>query len=247
MTTLSQVKRWLGPLLQDDSRLALIGRNLVLKPAGHLLRGVYVDSTSNRLQPRLLFYAQPLFDVPTEHISFLWSREEFPHQLTDERFEQDFRSTCRRGLDGLSRVVTVEDFLREAEKVEDRPFGPVPLARYKLRHAVVLAVLGRFGDALEILQPALQDERAKYSSMLTHGHAELAKRPRSGRNTYIEIATAQLQIVASLEPLIPLMNSGDRQSIAALLRRNEERNAEVWQVRDLWQPSPFPFELGGGD
>jgi hypothetical protein len=247
MTTIAQVKKWTRPLVEADARLTLIARNLILNPVGHLIRGIYVDRTSNRLQPKLQLYVQPLFSVPTGSAGLVWSRELSVDQVDQEGFEADFLATCGNGLDELNEFRDIDDFLRETSKAAGRPLGPVPIHRYRLRHALVLVAAGRFEEALPILAPALREEEEKYSSMLAYGQTELAKRPRSGRNTYIEVATAQLRIVASLEPLIAFMNAGDRRGIASLLRRNEERNAEVWQVRDIWRPSPFPFELGADD
>lgn len=244
MTTRFQIKKWTQPLLEADTRLALVGRDLVLRPVRHLVRGVYVDQTSNRLRPRLLFHVQPLFAIPSEGGSFIWSREQPARRIDEDGFEASFLVACRDGLKELGRVETIGDFLFEADKVMGRPFGPVPIHRYKRRHSVVLASLGRFEDALAILAPALRAEEPVYAEMLAQGQAALAKGHRRGiARVDITIAEANLQAIAELKPLLALLEAGDGAGIAALLRGHEKHNAKVRKVEHLWEPSPFPFEL----
>ena len=245
MTTLSQVKRWAQPLLEADARLVLIGRNLVLRPVEHLIRGVYVDQTGSRLRSRLRFYAQPLFAIPCEGRNFLWSREQPTFQIDDGRFEASFLNLCRSGLDDLGQVENIAEFLGEVEKATCRPLGPVSIPRYPLRHSVVLAALGRFAEALRILAPALRDEEATLSKMLSGAQAELAKKSKSpSANETISYATARLRPIAELRPLLSLLEANDHGGVAALLRSHEQHNAKAWRVDRIWEPTPFVFENG---
>ncbi|MET0605308.1 MAG: hypothetical protein ABWZ80_02530 [Beijerinckiaceae bacterium] len=46
MTTIAQVKSAVAPLLARHSDLALVNRFLIVKPVGHLTRGVLIDRRS---------------------------------------------------------------------------------------------------------------------------------------------------------------------------------------------------------
>ena len=63
MTTISQVKKAVQPLLQRNHDLALVGRLVVLKPVHHILRGVYIDRSSipdEFMPPGLSFFCSSL-------------------------------------------------------------------------------------------------------------------------------------------------------------------------------------------
>lgn len=243
MTTIAQVKKWTRPLMAADSRLTLIGRNLVLRPVRHLVRGVFVDQTSDPFRSRLLVYAKPLFAIPSEGTGFMWSRRESTFRLDEERFESDFLEICRRGFDDLSRIETIGDFLREADRTSGRLFESMPIHVYKLRHSVVLAALGRIDEARGILAPALTSEEAGYERTLDWARATLAKKPRDAvAKVQIEIAEANRRSTSELKPLLALLEAGDRAGVGTLLRRYEEHNARLRKVDHLWEPTPFPVE-----
>lgn len=245
MTTSSEVKRWTHPLLHADARLVLIGRNLILQPVDHFVRGVFIDRTSDRHQPRLIFYVQPLFALTSSGTSFSWCRQQDMYRSDDERFESSFLDLCRNGLADLDQVKTLDDFLRQSETITWRSFGNVPIALYPLRHAEVLAALGRFAEALWILAPAMRDEEATSNTILTSAEAELAKKPRSLlAKDSISHASWRLRQVARLKPLLSLLEANDHTGIAALLRRHEQSSAKLREVDHLWVATPFPFEDG---
>ena len=245
MTTFSEVKRWTRPLLDADARLVLIGRNLVLRPVGHFIRGVYVDRTSNRLRSRLMFYIHPLFAPSNSEVSFLWSREQLPYRIDDKRFESGFLDLCQTGLADLDQLETMDDFLKQAEAITSRSFGDVPISLFPLRHAEVLAALGRFEQALSILAPAMRGEETTANRILASAEAQLASKPRSlVAKDSIAHATLRLQLVARLKPLLHLLEADDHAGVAALLRNHEHQDAKLWKVDHLWEPTPFPFEDG---
>lgn len=247
MTTFSEVKRWTRPLVEADPRLELIGRNLVLKPVGHFIRAVYVDRSSNRLRSNLILYMQPLFAASSAELGFSWGRDHLPYLSNDDRFEADFLAFCRGGLAELDAIKTIDDFLREAEKVAGRPFGAMPIRSYPFKHAEVLAAVGRFAEALSIMAPAMRKEEETSGKILASGEAELAKKPRSllAKDRTLH-ARWQLERLAELKPLLHLLEANDHAGLAALLRRQEQHNAKVWKVDHLWEPTPFPFEDAAG-
>lgn len=212
MTTIKQVRSWTAPLLDTDSRLVLIGRNLVIKPVRHFARGVYVDRTGDRLRPRLLFYADPLFAVPSGQSGFVWSRLQSCYRIDREGFEADFLANCRLAIEELSGINTILDFLEETSKIMGRPLGPVPIYDYPPRHAVVLIALGRFEKALSIL------------------------------NKDADLAAIQPGPIGELGALVQATRAQDRAAVADLLRKHEEQKAKAWGVEHLWERTRFPFE-----
>ena len=245
MTTFSEVKQWTRPLLAADPRLVLSGRNLVLNPVGHFIRGVYIDRTGNRLRSKLIFYIHPLFAPSNSGVSFRWNRNQMPYQTDDERFEADFLDLCKTGLAELDQLNTIADFLKQAETVTSRSFGNVPISRFPLRHAEVLAALGCCEEALSILAPAMRGEEATANRILASAEAQLDSKPRSlVAKDSIAHATMRLQLVARLKPLLHLLEADDHAGVAALLRNHEHQGAKLWKVEHLWVPSPFPFEDG---
>jgi hypothetical protein len=58
----ADIKRYLKPLLQLRRDLVLVGRLLVIRPVRHLLRGAFLDRTSDRYRFRVWRYIQPLYD-----------------------------------------------------------------------------------------------------------------------------------------------------------------------------------------
>jgi hypothetical protein len=60
----ADIKRYLKPLLQQRSDLVLIGRMLVIRPVRHILRGAFLDRTSDKYSFRVWRYIKPLYDGP---------------------------------------------------------------------------------------------------------------------------------------------------------------------------------------
>lgn len=50
MTTLSQVRKAIAPVLARNPDLVLMGRFLIIKPVHHILRGIFLDRSSNKNQ-----------------------------------------------------------------------------------------------------------------------------------------------------------------------------------------------------
>jgi hypothetical protein len=243
MTTISQVKRWTRPLIDSDSGLALIGRNLVLSPVGHLIRGIFVDRTSSRDRTRLLIYVQPLFFTTREGPGFQWSQDQPTLLNEDEGFDTRFLGYCKAALQDVRRIASIADFAEETEKIAGRTFGHMPITSFPLRHAVVLAALGRFEDARRLLTPLLENEEARLKRVLASAQAELAVKPKNGvAKVHLANATTFLKPIGELKPLLSLLEANDQAGVASWLRGKEEQNAKQWDVSHLWEPTSFPFE-----
>src|SRR5882724_10533929 len=71
MTTISQVRQAVQPLLQRNPDLALVGREVVIKPVHHVLRGICIDRSldANLFVPTwfVMFMSRP-----NDFIAFNW-------------------------------------------------------------------------------------------------------------------------------------------------------------------------------
>jgi hypothetical protein len=61
MTTAAEVKRRLKPLLKHRPDLVLVGRNLVIPPVHHVLRGIFFDASWDKDLCRPIWYAGAMF------------------------------------------------------------------------------------------------------------------------------------------------------------------------------------------
>ena len=57
----ADIKRYLKPLLKQRDDLVLIGRRLIIRPVQHLLRGAFLDRTSDKYQFQVWRYINPMF------------------------------------------------------------------------------------------------------------------------------------------------------------------------------------------
>src|SRR5215475_9613867 len=71
MTTVSQVREVVQPLLQRNPDLELVGRLVVIKPVHHILRGIYIDRSLDR-QLFVPTWAVMFLFEPSESFSYNW-------------------------------------------------------------------------------------------------------------------------------------------------------------------------------
>jgi hypothetical protein len=60
----ADIKRYLKPLLQERDDLVLVGRFLFIRPVRHLIRGAFLDRTSDKFSFRLYATVKPLYGGP---------------------------------------------------------------------------------------------------------------------------------------------------------------------------------------
>jgi hypothetical protein len=135
MTTVSQVKQLVQPLLQRNSDLALVRRWVVVKPVHHILRGI---SIGRSLNPELFvptWSANFLFQ-PNARFHFFWGTRmrgiwdvgaaDLPEKLAD--------AIEREALPTLRSIVTIDDFVRFANEAwieDDKPYVDVARGDFK--------------------------------------------------------------------------------------------------------------------
>lgn len=249
MTTAADIKRWTRSLLESDPTLVLVGRELIVRPVRHVVRAIVIDQTSITYRSNVRYYLAPLFFAPPS--GFSWGRELTLARNDDPSFQTKLEQECRGVItELLAPTETVADFVRQTTSdymSSPRSLGPLPLDRYHRYYGVCLAALGRFEEARAVLA-LMAEEEVAYQAMLARGKALLRKRANSRSGKFnVEHATFQLAVISQLKRLDLLLQKKDREAIGTLLRDWEQLEIRERGLDHLWEPTPFPVELGEGD
>lgn len=250
MTTSAEIRQWTKSLIKARDDVQLRGRALYLTPIRHVLRGVFFQGSSDKTYPRPRWFFGVPFAPQSELLGGLWSAELPILHSTDERFGERLIELLAEKIDrNLKPVSSVEAFYELT--LYDRPTeagaGFWALEKYPVFHAPVLAALGRFEAATSVVAHMVAASEPRLQRQLAEGQALVAKRKNSaiGRLSVTE-ANRDLAMLSELKRLAALAEVADRTAIATLLRDWEAQTISRWGIEDLWQPSPFPFELGAG-
>lgn len=243
MTTASQVKAAMKPLLDARNDLALIGRALYLKPAGHIAGCVFFDRSGSADSFRVKWHVNHLFGMlrPSslnhgKHLTssmsgfrWVWSRwhtvESLLYLIENE------------ALPVLKRVTTIDDYICMAnllheniwEHWEDIDQNPSEARKriwlqqgypkwYKADHIIIEIARGRLSEALSRCQEFESWDLARVDDWLRE-HV-----------TYI------------MTVLKPLLDRDDRSGLAEALHARERENVIAYKLEKIWQPTPFPLE-----
>jgi hypothetical protein len=161
----ADIKRYLKPLLKQRSDLVLLGRRLIIRPARHLLRGVFFDRTSDKYEFRLWRYVCPLFagaegagydNYIYSPISRVWEPD-FEPLLFDYLAEDLF--------DYVGKIATLEDFAGLAE----------PRRRDPSLAIAAFALSGRAESAVEMLDEIEKSDDGRRRSWIGEQRGLLAR------------------------------------------------------------------------
>ena len=223
MTTISQVKRAVQPLLQRNPDLALVGRLVVIKPVHHILRGVYIDRSldANLFVPT--WFVMPMFK-PKDSISFAWGDRMYRPtagrwDVTDPQASPLMCEEIERvALPLLRKVQSIDDLVRFTSKKRFKDYY-LDLDLHKDKKIYVDVARGDLESA------------SKLCAFL----AEFARTTEVGweREDYGKIA----------KTLGPLLAANDRTGLAQVLRDCEAYSTKKLKLEKLWEPTPFPLEL----
>jgi hypothetical protein len=225
LTTRQQIKKLFAPLLERNSDLVLVGRNLLIKPIRHFARSITIDRTSSAdlFQPQTastdLFRGVKWFPLGTGNRLFrdpkgptrlwLWSDPSMPEEF-DRVIECDV-------LPELRAIQTLDDYYRYVKSIHREHF---PFA-WDLRIVFCIA-LGRLDEAREIMT----DERAA-RTILPYNHHSAGLGDR-------------------LKELGSGVSGGDRALLAEALHKWEAYSVEKLKLTEIWERTPFPLELETG-
>jgi len=221
MTTVSQVRLAVQPLLQRNADLALVGRRVVIKPVHHVLRGIFIDRSldADLFAPK--WFVMSMFKL-NDHIVFNWGGEIY--RPDPGRWDVNDPQASPLMCAEIERLAL--PILRSVQTIEDLAKFP---ARKKFKNAYFYlerrqeiyfdVACGNFESARTLC--ALLAERAKTADVDWE------------RQHYGKIA----------ETLGPLLATNDRAGLAQALRDCEAYSAKKLKLEKLWEPTPFPIEL----
>jgi hypothetical protein len=214
MTTTAQVKEALTPLLAYHSDLALMGRFLIVKPIHHILRGVFVDRSSDKrsFEPHIVTY--PL--VPAQKVIMLGWNPVWLYDQSVGMWDVTKPNTVaamrvhieQLALPRLRAINTVDDFIAH-ERAKSTTFSG-PFDDRVFTNIFVAAALGDFRKALQL-------------------------RPD---DTRIEPYFAKFA-----PDFFPALEEGDREFIARTLHEWEAATVKAYKMEHIWESTPFPLEL----
>jgi hypothetical protein len=219
MTTAAQVKKLLRPLLERNSDLLLVGRLVVVKPVRHILRSVFIDSSSNKDRFAPYWALNMMFEHGAGH-GPTWGGEMYTRiksnwllsapgidEMTTERIEEV-------ALPILRHVNSIDDFTAFATKEN---FPHTWLNAFPFRKVYADIALGNLDAANESCERVAAQRRA--SDFL----AEI------------------------LDPIIndvwPLVRERNKAALAKMLHQWEAEAAKRMKLEHIWEPTPFPLEM----
>ena len=224
MTTASQVKRALKPLLLRHPDLALVNRTIVVKPVRHVLRGILIDRTGNvdRFTPK--WFAVHLFEQ-LHFTPLSWGSEIHRRSPSLWRWSnpQDlpllFEKIETEALPQLQTISTIDSF---ADFVSAHRFRH---QLFEWPHRKVI---------LDVAQGNLDSARTICARSINCRDEETYGRDEEDR--------AQLR---RLKQLCSLLADDDRAGMAKLLHEWEAQTVRNLKIEHLWEPTPFPLETMG--
>jgi hypothetical protein len=221
MTTVAQVKEVMQPLLQRNSDLALVGRIVVIKPVHHILRGIYIDRSSDPLLFVPTWAVIFLFE-PSQSLSYNWGQRVYrrpgPWEISDPDLPNRMAEAIEeQALPLLRPVQSIDDFVRFTTRER---FPRTPLDFYELRKVFVDIAQGDL-DAARSICKFLMTDRGKRKHL-----------PRM-QEEYDRIT----------QSLWPRVEANDRRGLARLLLEFEAGSAKDMKLDKIWEPTPFPIEL----
>lgn len=222
MTTASQVKRALKPLLQRHPDLALVNRTIVVMPVRHVLRGILIDRSGNadRFTPK--WFAVHLFEQ-LQFTPLSWGSEIYRRSPSLWRWSnpQDlpllFEKIEKEALSQLRTISTIDSF---ADFVSAHRFRH-QLFDWPHRRIILDVARGDLDSARSICT-------ARVTSQTNEGLDDegMAKLQRA-------------------KELCRLLAVDDRAGMAALLHEWEAQTVRNLKIEHLWEATPFPLETMG--
>ncbi len=220
MNRAARIRRALKPYLEQRPDLAFAGCWIFIKPLHHIYRGVAFEKVYASGEFVATWSVSPMFDhAQTFHLidgKVVYAGRSARFFLNDAAsLDAFFAELDERIVPLLTPIRSIDDFIPFVDGLRVR----APVASFPRRYVKILAALGRFDEAREVAQ-------------------EIAE----GRN-----GSAPPDLEASWGPIVtelhPLLEANDREGVARLLRRWEGEVAAKYGLLDIWEPTPFPFEV----
>jgi hypothetical protein len=216
----ARIRKALTPYLEQRPGLALAKYWIVIKPLHHIYRGVTFERLFSSGEFIASWSISPMFDrthaLALTNGKIVYAGRSARFFLNDPTsLDAFFAEIDEHVVPLLEPVLSIDDFTAFVDGLSMRP----PVAYFPRRYVKVLAALGRFDEAREI-GTAIADGRNGWA-------------PPDLKESWGPIVTE----------LHPLLEANDREGVARLLRRWEAEVAAKYGLLDIWEPTPFPFEV----
>lgn len=214
-----QNQRLLRPILDRNADTRIAERFLLLVPVRHVFCGILLDGIARALRPRWLAF--PMFAVPP-------AIEVRDFKSGDRKF---FGDAVLMGPEQLSKQHLLDNI--------DTLILPFFRSLEAFDHLYSYAM----NDPIEIWQR----EALHFRLELAMGNFSAARMLMRWHRTRWSTDTPPDKLDAAgvhERQLCELLDTGDHDGIARVLREVEATASVSLAVDHLWQPSPFPFEHG---
>jgi hypothetical protein len=199
----------------------LVGRWLFLRPVSHLLRGILIERTGEASRFRAWWAVAPLCE-PEKLFPLNWAVGIKPtsHWTWSNPMlrEELYGAIENQALPSLRAIQTLDDFVAYASS-KDR-FSLTAFGSYHLRTVGVHAARGDL-EAARKTCAELIGGRTKWSTP-------------SMREEFDRVTGT----------LCPLLDTDDWPAMARLLHEWEAYTVEKLKIGHIYEPTPFPLELG---
>jgi hypothetical protein len=221
MTTVAQVKQAVKPLLERNPDVALVGRLVVVKPVHHILRGIYIDRSSDPLE-FVPTWSVIVMCEPRRDFGYRWGGRVYGPpggwNINDPNLPVLMCEAIEReALLPMRSIGTIDDFVKFTSKER---FPDTYLDLYHMRKILVDVARGDLQSAGSICD-YMKTDRA--------------------RRWYLPDMQEQYDRVT--KELCPLIIANDRGGLARLLHEYEEGSVRAMKLEKYWEPTPFPIDL----
>lgn len=240
MTTITQVRKAVQPLLLRHEDLALVGRFLIVTPVHHIVRGVYIDSSGDRrvFAPRT---DVNLMFVNRNPQAFGWGTH-LRHPCFNFLDSPEYESDNFKKADAVFTMMKVDP--RVGSWDFDNPNAVGTMLEFIQSEA--LPILRSIDSLNEFVSFVAQDrnslvsfERQYYARLLTcvaTGDLETAR----------EIFDRQRQISQFMDATQPSFRgalfAGNLTELAKTLHETEAKMAKELKLEKYWERTAFPIE-----
>jgi len=224
MTTAAEVKKLVQPLLDQNSDLAWVGREIYVKPVRHFARTILIDRISdpNGFRPQLA--AAHLFDG-NGAFPLNWSRWlQKPSGPMPGSWRMQDPNVARMLIETIEADAL--PYLRAMTSLDD-----------------YLAHTSRFGGWDLLVRPT-----ARIIIDVARGDLDKAHRTWESQRELWSVEKSNYgeedaTMLRRLRHLCALLESDDRTGLARLLHEWEARTVKNLKIEHLWESTPFPLEL----
>ena len=241
MSTEAQVARLFVPFLERHPEFIRVGRTILRRPVGNLVLGFELQRRAYKGSVYPLWGAGIAFGPPPDFGGGIGQAvQRAIGYLGDPGIEERLLSELDLANTAFLDRVTSLEVLLEPEAIG---YTGLPMMRHV--RALVLAALGRLEEADELLEADIchrqaLDERAVARKSNSRPDSMASRREMEGRQMNAAFL-GELRLVHA-----PIAQR-DKAGLATVLHDWERRGRGARKIEHLWEPSPFPFELGAGD